>query len=174
MKLKVGLLTVLLLAGTASLALPTPTNAQVSIGAHGTATEIRSRTAAGVGGRVAVLMRQSPDLTLALEGVAEYLWPSCDVADCGAVAFHANLLARRRVASYAEAYGGVGFLYQDFTVDAEGAKYKGDDFGMTLLVGTQAGSPGGIRPFLEVTFSIMNDVANQFGASLGLRIPVVR
>ena len=145
--------------------------AQISLGAHASVSEI-SRTAFGIGGRAAVVVHRTPGLTLALEGVGEYLWPSCDVVDCAAVLLQANLLGRRRVASYAEAYAGIGFLYEKYTIEDSVNQVKGDDIGLTILAGTQSGQPGGVRPFLEVRASFMNDLDNQFGAALGLRVPV--
>jgi len=168
------LLSALLLGGTLSLVPQAELLAQVSVGVHGTATEIRGRTTWGLGGRLAYVFRDQPGLSLALEGVGEYLWPSCDVSDCNAMLFQANLLGRRRVASYAETYGGVGFAYQDFKVDDGTYTYEGDDWGITLILGTQGGAPGGTRPFLELRYSFMNDVSNQWGASLGVRFPLGR
>jgi len=174
MKRTTVLLNAVFLAGALSFALRADAAAQVSIGAHGTITDIRTRTAGGLGGRLTVLIHETPDWTLALDGVGEYVWPSCDAADCTAALFHANLLAQHGVASYAEAYLGLGFTYQTFTRDDGGSAYTRDDVGMNVLVGTQAGAPGGVRPFVEVRFSIMNEGANETGGSLGLRIPLGR
>jgi hypothetical protein len=171
MNAKPSLLLSLLVAAGLLLPHQADLNAQVAVGAHASVSEI-SRTAFGLGGRVAVILRQAPELTLALEGVGEYLWPSCDVVDCGAALFHANLLARRRVASYAEAYAGIGFVYEKYTLQDSINKLKGDDVGVSVLAGTQSGQPGGLRPFLEVRATFMNDLDNQFGAALGLRVPL--
>jgi len=164
-------LLLLLLAGGLFFFPQSGAQAQISLGAHASVSEL-SRTAFGLGGRVAVVLRQSPDLSLALEGVGEYLWPSCDVVDCGAVLFHANLLGRRRVASYAEAYAGIGVVYEKYTIEDQVNRLKGDDVGFTILAGTQSGQPGGLRPFLEVRASFMHDLDTQFGAAFGLRVPV--
>jgi hypothetical protein len=43
---------------------------------------------------------------------------------------------------------------------------------MSFIVGTQLGEPGGVRPFLEVRFSVMDELENQGGAVFGLRIPI--
>jgi hypothetical protein len=145
---------------------------QVILGVHGTISEIRQRTAAGLGARAGVVLRNQRDFVLVLEGVGEYLWPSCDIADCGATQFQGNLIGRMRLPSFGEAYGGMGLAYQKFTVDDGEQTYKGDDWGLNLLVGSQAGSPGGTRPFIEVRYSFMRDVSNQFGLSLGVRLPV--
>jgi hypothetical protein len=145
---------------------------QVILGVHGTISEIRQRTAAGLGARAGVVLRNQRDFVLVLEGVGEYLWPSCDIADCGATHFQGNFIGRMRLPSFGEAYGGMGLAYQKFTVDDGEQTYKGDDWGLNLLVGSQAGSPGGTRPFIEVRYSFMRDVSNQFGLSLGVRLPV--
>lgn len=121
---------------------------------------------------MAVILRQTPGLTLALEGVGEYLWPSCDVVDCAAVLFQANLLGRRRVASYAEGYAGIGFAYEKYTLQDSVNKIKGDAVGFTILAGTQSGQPGEIRPFLEVRASFMDELDNHLGVALGFRMPV--
>lgn len=168
------LLKALFLAGVLSFALRADAAAQVLIGAHGTITDIRTRTAAGLGGRLTVVIHQTPNWTLALDGIGEYVWPSCDVSDCNAALFHVNLVARHELNRYAEAYGGLGFTYQTFTVDNGDSSYTQDDVGMNVLVGTLAGAPGGVRPFVEVRFSIMNEGANETAGSLGLRIPLSR
>jgi len=165
------LLLALLIAGGLFLPPHSEAEAQLSLGAHASVSEI-SRTAFGLGGRVAVLVRRAPEWTLALEGVGEYLWPSCDVVDCGAVLLHANLLARRRVASYAEAYAGIGFVYEKYTIQDNINKLKGDDVGFSVLAGTQSGQPGGLRPFLEVRATFMSDLDTQFGVAFGLRVPI--
>ena len=144
---------------------------QVFVGAHGTGVDVRGATW-GFGARLGVVVRQSRDFIVAFEGVGEYLYPPCDRFECNAKAFQGNVLIRRQVVSSAEAYGGVGVMYQDFSLEQGETKEEGDDLGLNLLVGTQAGSPGGVRPFLEVRFSIMDELANQFGASFGLRVPL--
>jgi len=146
-------------------------DAQVFVGAHGSAVDVRGATW-GIGARLGVVVLESYNFTMALEGVGEYLFPPCDRFDCKAVAFQGNLLFRRQVVSYAEAYGGIGVMYQDFTLEQGEVMEEGDDLGLNLLVGTQAGSPGGVRPFLEVRFTFMDELANQFGASFGLRVPL--
>ena len=91
---------------------------------------------------------------MALEGVGEYLWPSCDVVDCGAVLLHANLVARRGVATFAEVYAGLGFVYESFHIedpDSQLERLEGDDVGFSILAGTQSGQPGriiGVGPHL--------------------------
>ena len=169
-----GLPVVVMLAGILSQGPWAELGAQVHVGAHGTLIDMGPRTAVGLGGQVGVLLRDQPGLTLVLEAVGERLWPSCDIADCGASVLQANLLARRRVASYAEVYGGLGFVYEDFTAEQDERKLEGDDIGLSVLAGTQAGTPGGIRPFLEVRLSFMNDVANRLGGAVGLRVPLRR
>ena len=149
----------------------TEAEAQVSAGANASVAEI-NRTAWGIGGRLGTIVYQSADLTLALEGVGEYLWPSCDLVDCGVTALAANLLGRQRVASYAEVYAGVGVIYENYTVENDQARKTGDDTGFSILAGTQSGQPGGIRPFLEVRYSWMGSLENQAEASLGLRVPL--
>ena len=145
--------------------------AQFYLGAHGSVGEI-NRTAWGLGARLGAVVHQSSDLTLALEGVGEYFWPSCDQVDCGVVAFAGNLLARQRVASYAEVYGGVGVIYEHYTIENDLARRNGDDIGFSILVGTQSGTPGGTRPFLEVRYSWMGELENQAAVALGFRVPI--
>ena len=145
--------------------------AQVYAGAHASLAEI-NRTAWGVGGRLGTIVHQSSDLTLAVEGVVGYFWPSCDLVDCGVTALAANLLGRQRVANYAEVYAGVGVIYENFTVENDQARKTGDDTGFSVLAGTQSGQPGGIRPFLEVRYAWMGNLENQAEASLGLRVPI--
>jgi len=148
--------------------------AQLFVGAHGSVNELNG-AAFGLGGRLGVVLHQTNDLTVALEGVGEYLWPSCDVADCGAVLLHANLVARRGVATFAEVYAGLGFVYESFTIedpDSQLEKFEGDDVGFSILAGTQSGDPGGVRPFLEVRYTFMRDLQNQAGAALGIRLPI--
>lgn len=159
------------LAGSFCLRTQPEVGAQVSVGAHGSITEI-NRTAWGLGGRVGSVIHRTTDLTFGLEGVGEYLWPSCEVVECSAYALQANLMARRGVASFADIYGGLGFVYESYTLQSNGRKLKGDDVGLNMLLGTQSGTPGAVRPFLEVRFTVMADLHNQAGVSAGLRFPV--
>jgi len=126
----------------------------------------------GVGARFGFVLSQSRSVTIAFEAVAEYLFPPCDVVDCDVIALQGNFLFRRQVASYAEAYGGAGIAFQAFSLEDGDLSYEGNDLGVNLVVGTQAGQPGKIRPFLEVRFTFMDELETQAGVSLGLRIPV--
>jgi hypothetical protein len=161
----------ILLAFLLIIAPKSEAQAQVFVGAHGSINDVRGATW-GVGARLGVILRESYDFTVALEGVGEYFFPPCDLVDCSAVGFQGNVLFRRQVVSYAEAYGGFGVVYQDFTLENGDLKEEGDDLGVNLIVGTQAGEPGGVRPFLEVRLTFMDELANQVGASFGLRVPV--
>lgn len=165
------LLFTLVVAGSLCLLPSSQAEAQLYVGAHGSLSEV-NRTAWGLGGRLGTVIHQSPELTLAVEGVGEYLWPSCDLVDCNAVVLQANLLARRGVANYAEVYAGLGVVYENFTIEDDQNRHKGDDLGFGVLAGTQSGQPGSVRPFLEVRYTWMGDLENQAGVSLGIRVPV--
>jgi len=171
MKPRTGLLFALLLAGSFILQPQFEAEAQVFVGASGSINDVGGATF-GIGARVGVVLHSSPEITVAMEGVGEYLFPPCDVVDCDAISIQGNIIARRQVASYAEAYAGLGVVYQDFTLEDGELKHEGDDLGFSILVGTQSGQPGGIRPFLEVRFSFMDELENQAGAALGIRLPV--
>jgi hypothetical protein len=154
------------------LLLPTQeAQAQVALGAHGTFLDWRGG-AWGGGGRVAVVARRSSGVDVAIEGIGEYLVPSCS-GECRVVAIHANLLARRRVYSMSEAYGGLGVVYEDYTVERSTAPtIDGSDWGVNLVGGSLFGPPGGIRPFVEVRWSLMFDIASQLGFAVGFRLPL--
>ena len=171
MKLKARLGLALFVAGSLILLPQSRADAQVFVGASGSLNDVGGATF-GLGARVGVVLYSSPGITVAMEGVGEYLFPPCDVVDCDAISFQGNLLARRQVASYAEAYAGLGFVYQDFTLENDDLKFEGNDVGFSILMGTQSGQPGGIRPFLEVRISFMDELENQAGASLGIRVPL--
>jgi hypothetical protein len=173
---KKRLLLSLALAGGLLLSPISSAQAQVVVGAHGSFMDIAGGTW-GVGGRIGGVLYESYDFTMAAEGVATFFFPPCDQVECDVVALQANLLFRRQVSSYSEAYGGIGFIWEDFTLsDVEGVgddqTLSGDDVGMSFIVGTQLGQPGGVRPFLEVRFSIMDVLENQGGAVFGLRVPL--
>jgi hypothetical protein len=168
---KKRLLLSLALAGGLLLSPISSAQAQVVVGAHGSFMDIAGGTW-GVGGRIGGVLYESYDFTMAAEGVATFLFPPCDQVECDVVALQANLLFRRQVSSYSEAYGGIGFIWEDFTLVDEEETLNGDDVGMSFIVGTQLGQPGGVRPFLEVRFSIMDVLENQGGAVFGLRVPL--
>jgi hypothetical protein len=153
------------------LASQSEVRAQVFVGANASVIDVRGATF-GLGARVGAVVSESPDFTLVLEGVGEYLFPPCDRVDCSATAFQGNLLFLRQVASYVEAYGGFGILQQSFTLEKDEVKDEGDDLGLNFILGTHAGPPGGARPFLEVRLSVMDELTNQFGVSFGLRVPL--
>ncbi len=144
---------------------------QVFVGAHGSLIDVRGATF-GIGARFGAVLKQSGGFTIAMEGVGEYLFPPCDVVECDAISLQGNFLFRRQVVSYAEAYAGVGIVYQDFSLEDEDLKFDGNDIGFNLLVGSQAGRPGGVRPFLEVRITFMDELENQAGASFGIRVPL--
>ena len=171
MKPRTGLRYALLLAGSFILQTQSEAEAQLFVGAHGSVNDLGG-AAWGLGGRLGVSLYESRDLTVALEGVGEYLWPPCEVVDCGAVLLHANILARRGVSSYAEVYAGLGVVYENLTIEDGTETYDGDDVGFSILAGTQSGQPGGVRPFLEVRYTWMGDLENQAGVAIGIRLPV--
>jgi len=146
-------------------------HAQVFVGAHLSVNDLEGATW-GVGARAGAVLHRGVDFSIALEGVGEYLWPPCESFECDALAFQGNFLARRRVVSTAEAYLGLGLMYQNYTLEKDETQTDGDDFGLNIIVGTQAGQASGVRPFLEVRFTIMDELENQFGAAFGLRVPV--
>jgi hypothetical protein len=161
----------LALAGGLLLSSGSPAQAQVFVGAHGTLMDIAGATW-GVGGRVGAVLRESRDFTLAFEAVGTFLFPPCDDLECDVVTFQGNLIFRRQVSSYSEAYGGFGVIWEDVTLENDQQTFHGNDLGFSFIVGTQAGPPGGIRPFLEVRYSIMDELENQGGAVFGLRVPI--
>jgi len=157
----------------AGLILPSGSEAhgQAFVGAHGSVIDVGGATW-GLGARAGAVLHRGTDFSIALEGVGEYLWAPCETYECDLVAFQGNFLVRRRVVSTTEAYLGLGVMFQDYTLEADESKIDGDDFGLNIIIGTQAGGPSSVRPFLEVRFSLMDELENQFGASLGLRVPL--
>ncbi len=148
-----------------------PAQAQVAIGAHASINDVGGATW-GIGGRVGVVLKQTYDLTIALEGVGDYYFPPCDVLECDAYGFQANLMARRGLTSYAEGYLGIGVIWEDFSLESDQDRFEGDDIGFNFLVGTQGGQPGSVRPFVDVRISFFDDLQNQIGVSFGLRVPI--
>ena len=54
-------------------------------------------------------------------------------------------MARRGVATFAEVYAGLGFVYESFHIedpDSQLERLEGDDVGFSILAGTQSGEPG--------------------------------
>ena len=141
--------------------------AQVALGVQGSLVDVKGGTWGG-GGRLTIVLAQKNDLTFAVDGVVDYLAPSCVEADCKILAYQGNLLVRRGVPRLGEGYLGVGVMYEDYAVEGLPTETKGTDLGLNLLVGTQ-GNTGKIRPFGEVRISFMGDLENQFGLSVGIR-----
>lgn len=160
-----------MVGGLLSMAAPSESAAQLELGVHGSINDI-GRTATGVGGRVGAVVRNGLDLQLVLEGSVDTYFPDCTLADCSVVGAQVHLLVQRRFGSIYQGYLGFGAVFQDFTLEDDGQTLVGDDYGITLLVGNRFRPGGAVEPFVEVRFSIMDELQNQAGFAAGLRIPI--
>ena len=161
----------LVVAGGLLLSSSSTAQAQLFIGAHGELMDVGGATW-GFGGRVGAVLRESRDFTMAFEAVGTFLYPPCYAMECDVIALQGNLIFRRQMASYSEAYAGFGVIWEDVKLENDQQSFQGDDLGFSVIVGTQAGPPGGVRPFLEVRFSFMDELDDQAGAVFGLRVPI--
>ena len=162
-------LTTALLFGTAPDVI-----AQFQLGVHGTLADVRS-VSGGVGGRLGYF--QPPRLggtEFGIEAAYGIFFPSCVGIECDSSGGHAALLASQSVAFGAQTYLGAGVRYQVVKLEDGTETLEGDYWGFLLLFGSRMPTNSAVAPFFEVGWSFMNDIANIWDFTLGVRLPLGR
>ena len=141
--------------------------AQVEVTAVGSYIGIPGGGAWGIGGRLGVALRESFEMGVRLEGAVDYFWPSCTVQECDLLAAHLNVVFQNRIGSQALAYFGAGVTYEDYALIDSGSFVEDTGWGANLVVGSRTQGQGMVRPFVEVRWTLISDIRNQFTFTLG-------
>ena len=141
--------------------------AQVEATATGSLMTLSGGGAWGIGGRLGVTVRESLDRGVRIEGAVEYFWPNCTLQDCELIAGHLNVVLQNRLGGQALAYFGAGATYEDYALINDGIFTDDSGWGANLVLGSRTQSQGVFRPFVEVRWTLISDIKNQFTFTLG-------
>ena len=144
--------------------------AQIELGGAATVSSIRGGTF-GINGRLVVPVRESRRMGVRLEAAVDYFWPSCPSINCDVIATQLNVMFQNRIGGRADTYFGAGATYQRITLEEDDSTIIEDDtWGANFVVGSRYASQTPIHPFLELRWTVLDDVRNQLAVSLGATV----
>ena len=164
--------------------------AQVELGGGASVNNVRGGTF-GFGGRLGVPVRQSFNMGVRLEAAVDYYWPSCFQVqvDCHAISTRLDVVFENRIGGRADTYFGVGGTYQKLRLPQDDqtarggrggffttgvAVTEGDFWGADFVVGSRYVTQTDVRPFLEVRWTVLDDIDNQWAVSFGATVALGR
>jgi len=129
----------------------------------------------GLGGRLGVPVRTSARFGIRLEGEVDYFWPSCSVVDCSATGTQVDVIFQNRFAGQAAGYFGFGATYQSYTFQRDNETVDdGDSWGANFVAGSRYAGQATLRPFVELRWTIMDEIRNQWAFLLGATVDLGR
>ena len=147
--------------------------AQVEIGGSATVNNIRGGTF-GLGGRLGVNVRESMRFGVRLEGAVDYFWPSCPFVDCDAIGTRLDLIFQNRLSGRTQGYFGFGGAFQSYTLENNNETVdEGDGWGFNMVAGSRYQGQG-TRPFVEVSWTLMDEIDNQWAFTVGTTLVLGR
>jgi hypothetical protein len=149
--------------------------AQVELGGAASVNNVRGGTF-GLGGRLGVPVRQSFNMGVRLEAAVDYYWPSCSSqVDCDAIDTRLDVVFENRIGGGADTYFGVGVTYQNLTLQQDDQTVaEGDFWGGNFVVGSRYVTQTDVRPFLEVRWTVLDDIDNQWAVTFGATVALGR
>lgn len=151
--------------------------AQVSFGGQFSLTNLGTDAAKvgetiGVGGRLGFGVPIREGAKIVVEVVGDALFPPCETLSCDLYGGQLNVLAMLDYDESSRIYGGLGFAYQDYSLedDADGTSVEGDGWGGNLIIGLAWKAVPQFEPFFEIRLSAMRDMRNQASGQIGFRI----
>lgn len=148
--------------------------AQIELGGAASVSNVRGGTF-GLGGRIGVPVRESTNMGVRLEATVDYYWPSCSQADCDAIVTHLDVVFQNRVGGRADTYFGVGGTHQNVTLQQDDRTVaEGDFWGVNIVVGARYASQTAFRPFLEVRWTGLDNLNNQWAMAFGTTVALRR
>ena len=148
--------------------------AQIEIGGAATVSSIRDGTF-GVNGRLIVPVRESRRMGVVLQAAVDYYWPSCESVNCDVIGTQLNVIFQNRIGGRADTYFGAGATYQRITLEEDDQTLvEGDTWGANFVVGTRYASQTALHPFLEVSWTLLDDIDNQLAVSFGATVTLGR
>ena len=140
--------------------------AQVEISGTASIADIRGGTF-GLGARFGVPVRRSLEFTVRLEAGVDYYFPDCGV-DCDVVGSQLDLIFQNRLGGRALVYYGLGGSFQKLTLkDDLGTLIDGGFWGFNLVLGGRYNEGEAVQPFLEIRWTGLEEIDNQFALTLG-------
>jgi len=154
---------------------PAAAEAQVFFGGQVSLTNLGTDQAEigetlGVGARIGTVVWQNDNAHVAVEGVADAFFPPCDDISCDLFGGQLNVLAVLENSSMSRVYGGVGPIWQTYTLEDDGLAADGSSWGLSLIVGGSLIASETVEPFFEVRLSAMGELRNQASGIFGFRI----
>jgi hypothetical protein len=149
--------------------------AQIELGGAAAVNNIDGGTF-GLGGRLGVLVRQSPNMGVRLEAAVDYYWPSCSSqVDCDAIVTQLDVVFQNRIGGRAETYFGAGGTYQSLTLQQDDQSVvEGNFWGANFVVGSRYATQTDLRPFIEVRWMVLDDIDNQWAVAFGATVALGR
>lgn len=149
--------------------------AQIELGGAASVSNIRGTTF-GLGGRLGVpIKRGSFGAGVRLEAAVDYYWPSCSSVKCDAIGTSLDVVFQDQVFGQAHGYFGLGGTYQNYKlVRDDETVLDGDSWGVNFLVGSRYAGRPGLRPFVEIRWTLMDDIDNQWAVVLGTTVTLGR
>jgi len=161
-------LAVLLLVGGGQVA------AQIEIGGAASVSNVRGGTF-GLGGRRGVQIRESLRTGVRLEAAVDYYWPSCSLVSCDAIGTQLDVVFYNRISGQADTYFGAGATYQSVTLEQDDQTVADvDAWGANFVLGTRYASQTALRPFIEVRWTALDGINNQWAVLFGTTLALGR
>ncbi len=148
--------------------------AQIELGGAASVSNIRGGTF-GLGGRLGVPVRESFNMGVRLEAAVDYYWPSCSLVDCDAIGTQLDVVFQNRIGGRADTYFGAGATYQSYTLEQDDQTVlEGDAWGANFVVGSRYVGRTALGPFVEVRWTLLDDIDNQWAVLFGATVALGR
>jgi len=148
--------------------------AQLELGGGASVSNVQGGTF-GLGGRLGFPIRTSTRFGIRLEGQVGYYWPSCSVVDCSAVGTQVDVILQNRFAGQAAGYLGFGGTYQSYTLQRGNETVEDvGSWGVDFVAGSRYAGQTTLRPFVEMRWTIMDEISNQWAFLLGATVDLGR
>jgi len=151
--------------------------AQVSFGGQFSVTNLGTDAAkvgetVGVGARLGFGMPLREGAKIVVEVVGDAFFPPCETLSCDLSGGQLNVLAMLDYSESTRIYGGLGFSYQEYSLedDSDGSAIEGDGWGGNLIIGLSWKAVPQFEPFFEIRLSAMRDMRDQASGQIGFRI----
>ncbi len=125
----------------------------------------------GIGGRLGYAIMVTPSSAVVFEAVGDLYFPPCRTRECDLVGLQFNVLGARYYNESTRVYAGLGFTWQDYSIEDDGSGFFVDDtaVGGNAIIGISWVPTPQFQPFLQGRFSSLNGLRPQAAADLGFR-----
>ena len=99
--------------------------------------------------------------------------PGSELVDCDVVGSQLDLIFQNRLGGRALVYYGLGGSFQSITLEDDlGELIDGDFWGFNLVFGGRYNEGETVQPFLEIRWTGLEEIDNQFALTLGATVAV--